>query len=231
MNTYKLFSRVQVAYTEVKHGVVLAPLTKSRALGNLTNELMKLYSEKINAELIITDGISISSNELGYSHLPEIYSFHKHVEIWEKLTSAIHRAGGRIIIQLMHTGRINHPFNLPDGALITEPSSGNATGKMWTDTDIMHDFPVPKEMTSEDLIHTRIEFVAAAKNALDAGFDGVEIDAAHGYLLEQVLSPVTNNRSDGYGGSVVNRSKFILEVITEVAEAVGKKNRNSFVPL
>lgn len=219
MNEYKLFSRVQVTHTEVKHGVVLAPLTKSRALANLTHELMKLYDEKNHSELIVNDGFLISSNELGVSHLSDISSFHKQVKIWEKLTSAIHQSGGRIIIQLMHTGRINRPLNLPDGTGITTSSSDNAH----TDTEIVHDIPVPKEITNEDLSHTKREFVAAAKNALDAGFDGVEIDAAHGYLLEQILSPINNSRSDAYGGSTINRSKFILEVITEVANAIGKE--------
>ncbi|MFA9390163.1 MAG: hypothetical protein ACERKD_10165 [Prolixibacteraceae bacterium] len=218
MKEYKLFSRVQVTHTEVKHGVVLAPLTKSRALVNLTNELMKLYAEKINTKLLASDGISISSNELAYSHQSEIYGFHKHIEIWEKLTSAIHRSEGKIIIQLMHTGRINRPSNLPDGTRITANSPYNTN----TETENVHDFPVPEEITSEALSHTKREFVAAAKNALDAGFDGVEIDAAHGYLLEQILSPVTNSRSDAYSGSMINRSKYILEVITEVATAIGK---------
>jgi len=130
----------------------------------------------------------------------------------------VHSGGARIFIQLMHTGRISHILNMPEGAEILAPSAVKAAGQMWTDAAAMQDFPVPKAMTPEDLVSTKIEFVSAAKNAVEAGFDGVELHSANGYLLEQFLSPI-----DNYGGSIENRCRFVLEVVAAVAEAIGKE--------
>jgi N-ethylmaleimide reductase len=111
---------------------------------------------------------------------------------------------------------------MPDGAQVLAPSAIKAKGQMWTDSKMLQDFPVPKEMTAEDLALTKTEYAAAAKNALDAGFDGVELHGANGYLLEQFLSPVSNIRQDNYGGSIENRSRFIIDVVTAVSGAIGK---------
>ena len=123
----------------------------------------------------------------------------------------------------MHTGRISHPLNMPEGAQILAPSAVKAAGQMWTDAEMMKDFLVPKEMTQEDLIHTKTEFVNAAKNAMDAGFDGVELHGANGYLLEQFLSPISNVRKDNYGGSIENRCRFVIDVVAAVTEVIGKE--------
>ncbi len=136
---------------------------------------------------------------------------------------AVHKGGAKIFVQLMHTGRISHPLNMPEGTEILAPSSVKASGQMWIDSKKMQDFLIPKEMTDNDLLHVKAEFVAAAKNAMDAGFDGVELHGANGYLLEQFLSPVSNIRKDNNGGSIENRSRFIIEVVTAVAEAIGKE--------
>lgn len=112
---------------------------------------------------------------------------------------------------------------MPEGTEILAPSSVKASGQMWIDSKKMQDFLIPKEMTDNDLLHVKAEFVAAAKNAMDAGFDGVELHGANGYLLEQFLSPVSNIRKDNNGGSIENRSRFIIEVVTAVAEAIGKE--------
>jgi N-ethylmaleimide reductase len=124
----------------------------------------------------------------------------------------------------MHTGRISHSLNLPQGARVIAPSAVKPAGQMWTDQKQMQDFPVPEEMSVKDLTQTKNEFVEAAKNAVKAGFDGVELHGANGYLLEQFLSPVSNIRKDNYGGSVENRCRFVLEVAGAVAEAIGKEN-------
>jgi N-ethylmaleimide reductase len=123
----------------------------------------------------------------------------------------------------MHTGRISHPLNMTEEARIIAPSAVKPAGQMWTDAEQLQDFPVPKAMTDKDLLHTKLEFIAAAKNAIDAGFDGVELHSANGYLLEQFLSPISNLRTDNYGGSIENRCRFVLEVVAAVAETIGKE--------
>jgi N-ethylmaleimide reductase len=183
--------------------------------------MAEYYRQRSGAGLIITEGTSPSPNGLGYARIPGIFS-NQQVEGWEKITSAVHKAGGKIIVQIMHTGRISHQLNMPESAQILAPSEIKATGQMWTDAKQLQDFPVPKEMTTDDLLHTKSEYVDAALNALDAGFDGVELHAANGYLLEQFLSPVSNIHKDIYGGTFQNRCQFVIEVATLVAEAIGK---------
>jgi N-ethylmaleimide reductase len=219
---YKLFTPVKVGSVELGNRIVMAPMTRSRAIGNVPNLLMaEYYKQRSGAGLIITEGTSPSPNGLGYARIPGIYS-KQQVEGWKKITSAVHEGGGKIFVQLMHTGRISHPLNMPEGAQILAPSAVKAAGQMWTDSEKLQDFPVPREMTTADLLQTKAEFVTAAKNAINAGFDGVELHGANGYLLEQFLSPVSNIRKDNYGGSVENRTRFVIEVVTAVAEAIGK---------
>ena len=201
--------------------IVMAPMTRCRAIGNVPNELMaKYYKQRSGAGLIITEGTSPSPNGLGYARIPGVFS-EDQVEGWKKITSAVHKNGGKIFIQLMHTGRISHPLNMPKGSQILAPSAVKATGQMWTDSKQLQDFPMPNEMTDQDLLHSKAEFVDAALNAMDAGFDGVELHSANGYLLEQFLSPISNVRDDKYGRSVESRSRFVIEVVTAVAEAIG----------
>jgi N-ethylmaleimide reductase len=222
MNGYKLFTPEKVGSIEVKNRVVMAPMTRCRAIGNVPNDLMaEYYGQRTGAGLIITEGTSPSPNGLGYIRIPGIFN-KKQIEGWKKVTTAVHQGGAKIVVQLMHTGRISHILNLPEGAEILAPSAVKAAGQMWTDAAAMQDFPVPKAMTPEDLASTKAEFVAAAKNAIEAGFDGVELHSANGYLLEQFLSPISNVRIDNYGGSIENRCRFVLEVVAAVAEAIGK---------
>ena len=222
MKKYKLFSTFKVGSVELKNRVVMSPMTRCRAIGNVPNELMaEYYNQRIGAGLIITEGTSPSPNGLGYARIPGIFS-KQQVEGWKKTTSAVHKGGGKIFIQFMHTGRISHSLNMPEGAQILSPSAVKAAGQMWTDAKMLQDFQVPKAMTAEDLINTKAEFVDAAKNALNSGFDGVELHGANGYLLEQFLSPVSNIRNDNYGGSIENHCRFVIEVVTAVAETIGK---------
>jgi N-ethylmaleimide reductase len=223
MEANNLFTPAKVGSVEVKNRVVMAPMTRCRAVGNVPNELMaEYYSQRSGVGLIITEGTSPSPNGLGYARIPGIFS-KQQVVGWKMITSAVHKTGGKIIVQLMHTGRISHPLNMSDGAQIIAPSALKAAGQMWTDSKQLQDFPVPKEMNAEDLIHTKAEYVVAAKNAIDAGFDGVELHSANGYLLEQFLSPVSNIRKDNYGGNIEKRCRFVLEIVTAVAKTIGKE--------
>ncbi len=217
----KLFSPYSLAATELKNRVVMAPMTRSRAIGNVPNDLIAAYYEqRAGAGLIITEGTSPSPNGLGYSRIPGIFS-EAQVAGWKKTTDAVHGKGGRIFVQFMHTGRVAHPLNLPAGAEIIAPSALAAPGQMYTDSDGMVDMPVPRAMAATDIVQTRKEFMKAAIHAITAGFDGVELHGANGYLLEQFLSPHSNQRTDEYGGSIENRCRFVLEVVESVGKAIG----------
>lgn len=219
----KLFSKTKLGNLELKNPMVMAPMTRSRALGNIPNDLMATYyGQRAGAGLIITEGTAPSPNGLGYARIPGIFS-DAQVEGWKKVTHTVHEKGGRIFVQLMHTGRIGHPNNLPEGAEIIGPSAIVAKGQMWTDKGGMLDHPTPREMTKEDLEKTKQEFVNASLNAIKAGFDGVELHAANGYLLEQFLNPAANQRTDEYGGNSENRARFVIEVTKAVAEKIGKE--------
>jgi N-ethylmaleimide reductase len=224
MQEYKLFEPTQLGTTTLRNHMVMAPMTRCRAIGNIPNDLMaKYYEQRSAAGLIITEGTSPSPNGLGYARIPGMYSAAQKAG-WEKTTDAVHGSGGKIFVQLMHTGRISHPLNMPEGAVIMAPSSIKAAGQMWTDAKQLQDFVVPKEMTTEDILNAKNEYVTAAKNAITAAFDGVELHGANGYLLEQFISPVSNVRKDNYGGSIANRCRFVIEVVTAVAAAIGKEN-------
>ncbi|MDD4972282.1 MAG: alkene reductase [Paludibacter sp.] len=223
MKEYKLFTPLTLGNVDLKNRIVMAPMTRSRAIGNIPNELMaEFYGQRADAGLLITEGTSPSPNGLGYSRIPGCFS-KQQVEGWMKVTKAVHAKGGKIFLQLMHTGRIGHSLNLPDGAQIIAPSAVKANGQMWTDSKQLQDFPIPKQMDDDDLLLTLTEYAAAAKHAIDAGFDGVELHGANGYLLEQFISPVSNIRTDKYGGSIENRCRFVLEVVAAVAETIGKE--------
>lgn len=212
----------QLGTIELKNRVVMAPMTRSRAIHNVPNDLIaEYYAQRASAGLIITEGTAPSPNGLGYARIPGIFSVDQ-ISGWKKVTSAVHERGGKIFVQLMHTGRIGHNLNLPEGARLLAPSAVAAQGEMWTDQEGMKSHPVPHAMTLEQIAETKREFVQAGKNAMYAGFNGVELHAANGYLLEQFLSPHTNQRTDTYGGSIENRARFILEVAQEISEAIGK---------
>ena len=222
MKTYKLFTPITLGSISLKNRIVMAPMTRCRAIDNIPNELMaKYYKQRATAGLIITEGTSPSPNGLGYARIPGIFN-EKQIEGWKKTTAAVHNSGGKIIIQLMHTGRISHILNMQKRTEIMAPSAVKATGQMWTDAKGLQDYLVPKAMTDEDIENTKAEYVTAANNAMLAGFDGVELHGANGYLLEEFLSPISNLRKDKYDGSVENRCRFVLEVTQKVADAIGK---------
>jgi N-ethylmaleimide reductase len=222
MNNAMLMNPYTLGGIDLKNRIVMAPMTRSRAIGNIPSRLMaEYYGQRAAAGLIITEGTSPSPNGLGYCRIPGIFS-QAQVEGWRDVTDAVHDKDGRIFVQLMHTGRISHQANLPEGAVIMAPSAVRPAGQIFTDTQGMQDFPVPKAMTLDDIHNTRREYVDAALKALKAKFDGVELHAANGYLLEQFLSPLSNIRTDRYGGSIENRCRFVLEVAEETIQAIGR---------
>jgi len=213
---------IKLGSVQLKNRIIMSTMTRCSAVGNQPNEIMtEYYKQRSGAGLIITEGTSPSPNGLGYPRIPGIFN-KRQIEAWGNTTSAVHKSDGKIFVKLMHTGRISHPLNMPKGAEILAPSALRASGKMWTENKKMQDFPIPKEMSFEDMWRAKIEFVTAARNAIKAGFDGVELNAGNGYLLEQFLSPLSNIRKDNYGGGIENRCRFVIEVLTNISDAIGK---------
>lgn len=218
-----LFQTYNLGQLTLQNRAVMAPMTRSRAINNIPNDLMvTYYQQRAGAGLIITEGTSPSPNGLGYARIPGIFN-QEQVAGWRKVTDAVHAKGAKIFIQLMHTGRVSHHVNLPEGAKVIAPSDMTAAGDMWTDAEGMKPHTQPHALTTEEVKATIQEYVNAAKLAVDAGFDGVELHAANGYLIEQFINGVVNNRKDEYGGSVANRSKFLLEIAEQTIAAIGKE--------
>jgi len=219
----KLFMPFEKGSLKFKNHLVMAPMTRSRAIDNLPNELMATYySQRSGAGLIITEGTSPSPEGLGYPRIPGIYS-EAQVAGWKKVTDAVHRNGAKIFVQLMHTGRIAHVENIPNGQLPVGPSNIRATGEIFTDSAGMQEHSVPAALTLEGIENVISNFVNAAKNAIRAGFDGVELHGANGYLLEQFLNPNINNQEDQYGGTIENRSILTIEIAAKVAAEIGSE--------
>ncbi|MCG8343143.1 MAG: alkene reductase [Chlorobiales bacterium] len=218
-----LFAPTNLGPLPLRNHMVMAPMTRSRATGNVPNELMaEYYEQRSSAGLIITEGTAPSPNGLGYPRIPGVFSCAQ-TEGWKTVTIAVHRNGGKIFLQLMHCGRIAHPLNMPAGARVIAPSAVAASGKMYTDNDGMQPYPVPEEMSEEDIRATIEEYAQASRSAFIVGFDGIELHGANGYLIEQFIRPNTNLRTDGYGGPIENRARFMLEVVEAVTGAIGKE--------
>jgi N-ethylmaleimide reductase len=216
-----LFKEYQLGNIPLKNKVVMAPMTRSRAINNIPNDIMaKYYQQRSSAGLIITEGVSPSPNGLGYPRIPGIFS-QEQMEGWKKTTNAVRAKNGKIFVQIMHTGRVSHPNNMQAEAKILAPSAIKLNGQMYTDNAGMQNYPVPNEMTIDEIKSTIKEYVIAAQNAIKAGFDGVEIHAANGYLPNQFVNPVSNTRTDEYGGSIENRNKFVIELAREISAAIG----------
>lgn len=222
--TTALFTPATLGKLQLKNRIVMAPLTRSRATGNVPNELMaKYYSMRAAAGLIITEGTSPSPNGLGYARIPGLYS-DAQVQGWRGVTDAVHRAGGKIFVQLMHCGRVSHQANMPTGSRVLAPSVVVAPGEMWTDSSGMQANATPAAMTEADIAQAIAEYATACKRAIEAGFDGVELHGANGYLIDQFLNTASNQRSDRWGGSVENRIRFAVEVAKAAAAAIGAEH-------
>ena len=217
-----LFSKTTLGSLALQNRLVMSPMTRNRAIGNVPNELMaEYYSQRATAGLIVTEGTSPSPNGLGYARIPGIFSPDQ-IAGWKRVADAVHAQGAKLFVQLMHTGRIAHELNLPAGARVLAPSAVAAAGEIYTDAAGMKPNAMPEEMAMMDIKATIGEFAQAAKNAVAAGCDGVELHAANGYLLEQFIRPNSNQRTDRYGGSIENRARFVLEAVEAAIVAIGK---------
>ena len=218
-----LFDKFSARSLQLTNRMVMAPLTRSRATpAHTPNALMATYyGQRASAGLIITEGTSPSPNGLGYPRIPGLFDAAQ-VAAWRATTSAVHDQGGKIFVQLMHCGRVAHVANLPPGAEVLGPGNVTCPGEMYTDTLGMQPHTAPRAMTEQDIAHAVQEYVTSAKLALDAGFDGVELHGANGYLIEQFLNPLVNLRTDGHGGSIEGRNRLALEVARATVAAVGR---------
>ncbi|GAA4323347.1 alkene reductase [Mucilaginibacter gynuensis] len=217
----KLLTPYAKGKLQLKNHVVMAPMTRSRALNNIPNNLMAAYyKQRSGAGLIVTEGTSPSPEGLGYPRIPGIFS-DEQVEGWKAVTQAVHEGGSKIFLQLMHTGRVAHVANLPEGYQPVGLSDIKAAGEIFTDSAGLQEHSVPITLDAQGIQRVIKDFVKAAENAVKAGFDGVELHGANGYLLEQSLNPHINNRSDNYGGNIENRSRLTLEIAEKIAGAVG----------
>jgi N-ethylmaleimide reductase len=216
-----LFEPIQIRSLSLANRVVMSPMTRSRAIGNIPNALMaEYYGQRASAGLIITEGVSPSPNGLGYARIPGIFNADQ-ARAWKLVTDAVHQKGGRIVVQLMHAGRVAHIANLPAGAEVLSAMAGACPGEIWTDIQQMQPHSPARAITEEDIQHTIQEYAQACQWAMEAGFDGVELHAANGYLLEQFLNANVNQRNDEWGGSIDARNRFVLEVTRACIQAVG----------
>jgi N-ethylmaleimide reductase len=215
-----LFSPLSVGDLELPNRVVMAPLTRMRsgADGTPGEMVAEHYAQRAGLGMIITEGVYPSAESRAYAGQPGIVT-DAHAEGWRRVADAVHAEGGRIVMQLMNGGRVSHT-EITGTDRIVAPSAIAINGEVFTPTG-KQPFPVPHALTTEELATVRDEFVAGAKRAIDAGIDGVEVHSANGYLLHEFLSPVSNQRTDAYGGSPAARAKFVIEVTTAIAEAVG----------
>lgn len=222
--TSSLFDPVRLGAVELPNRVLMAPLTRMRATppGDVPNDLMReYYVQRAGAGLIVSEGTQISPEGKGYMDTPGIYSAEQ-VEGWRRITDAVHEAGGRIAAQLWHVGRVSHE-SFHDGRLPLSASAGpyrnRATIKGPDGAPLRVDCPIPRPATKADIVRTLDDYRRATENAHAAGFDLVEIHGAHGYLLHQFLSAVSNLRDDEYGGPVENRARLMLETVDAVVDA------------
>ncbi|MCM2414871.1 alkene reductase [Streptomyces sp. RKAG290] len=215
------FDPFDLAGTQLANRIALAPMTRSRAgEGGIPTDLTaEYYAQRASAGLIITEGVQPSVVGQGYPSTPGLHS-DEQIAGWRKVTDAVHAKGGRIFAQILHTGRIGHPVLLPEGLAPVGVSPVAATGQVFTHVG-PKDFVTPQELTDAEIRSTIADFVTAARNAVDAGFDGVELHGANGYLIHQFLAPNSNVRTDEWGGSVEGRIRFAVEVVRAVAAEIG----------
>jgi len=207
----------------LKNRLVMAPMTRSRAINNVPDELMaEYYGQRNGAGLIITEGTAPTPEALSYPRMPGIFS-RQQIKAWSKVTDTVHKNGSNIFVQLMHTGRIGHHDNLPDGSVLVGASEIKANGQIFTDTKGLQDYSKPIALTTQGVKNVITGHVTAAHNAIEAGFDGVEIHGANGYLIEQFLNPHINTRVDEYGGNIQRRTKIVLDIAKQVADEIGKE--------
>jgi len=216
-----LFSPARFGAIELANRVVMSSLTRNRAgAGNVpTSLVVEYYRQRASAGLILTEASPVCAAGHGYPRTPGIHT-PEQVAGWKRVTDAVHGAGGKIALQLWHVGRISHPDLQPGGALPVAPSAIRPAGQGFTGQE-MKDFVTPRALELAEIPALVADFGRAARNAIDAGFDGVEIHAGNGYLLDQFLRSSTNRRTDAYGGSKENRARLLLEVLDAVCREIG----------
>jgi N-ethylmaleimide reductase len=220
----RLFHPVELGRYDLPHRIVMAPLTRSRARqpGNVPSPLNACYyAQRASAALIVSEATQVSQQGQGYAWTPGIHS-PEQVEGWRGITEAVHQAGSLIFLQLWHVGRISHPCLQPDGMLPVAPSAIKPAGQAFIENDKgegeLVPFVTPRALQIEEMPYIVRQYVRGAKNALSAGFDGVEIHAANGYLLDQFINSSTNQRADRYGGAIENRARLLTEVVDAVSQ-------------
>lgn len=216
-----LFDPIRIGKIRLKNRIIMAPMTRGRAndAGVQPTYAAEYYRQRATAGLIITEAVNISPMAKGYIRTPGIYTAGQ-IESWRRVTDAVHAQGGTIFMQVFHTGRIALPDFLPGGAQPVAPSAVRAKGQNYTDEGLK-DFVTPRAMTTDEVRQTVQDFAAAARNAIEAGCDGVELHGANGYLVHQFLGTNTNLRTDEYGGSQENRARFLLEAVDAMSAAIG----------
>jgi N-ethylmaleimide reductase len=226
MPTTNLLTPGRIDGFDTRNRLFMAPMTRSRALpGGVPSELaIDYYAQRASAGLILTEGVAPTAVGLGYARTPAIESAEQ-IAAWKKITGAVKAKGGRMFMQFMHVGRIGHSANrYTDEPLIT-PSGVRASGQIWTDALGLQDFDAPRAIETSEIPGVIEGFAQATRNALAAGFDGVELHSASGYLPMQFLSTGTNTRTDGYGGSTKNRIRFVVETLEAMAAAAGDASK------
>ena len=218
-----LFDPLRVGEIELDNRIVMAPMTRSRANdeGVQPSYAAQYYGQRAAAGLIVTEATNVSPMAKGYVRTPGIYTSEQ-IESWRNVTQAVHARGGKIFMQLFHTGRIALPDFLPGNTQPVAPSAVRAKGSNYTD-DGMKEFVTPREITKEEIAQTVADFRNAAANVITAGFDGVELHSASGYLVQQFLTTNVNLRTDEYGGPIENRTRFLFECLDAMATAVGSQ--------
>lgn len=215
-----LFTPVRLGAVELKNRVLMAPMTRARSPSTVPNDSnMQYYAQRASAGLLITEATQVSLQATGAWATPGIYT-PEQIAGWKKVTDAVHAAGGKIFCQIWHSGRVSHQFFQKDGELPVSSSATKGAIKTFIDTGFA-ETPEPRALTLEEIPGVVEQFRQGALNAIAAGFDGVEIHGANGYLIDQFLRDGVNKRTDRYGGSIENRSRFLLEVTDAVIDAIG----------
>lgn len=217
----KLLEKISLGKNTLKNSMAMAPMTRSRASfqGVVGDSTVLYYKQRSSAGLIVSEAINISKQGTGSPLTPGIYT-QEQIDAWKKVTNAVHDNGGLIYAQLWHTGRVGHSL-VKNGELPVAPSAIAISGQQHFTMEGMKDYETPKALTLEEIEQIIQDYKQAALNAIEAGFDGVELHAAFGYLPNQFLADSSNHRTDKYGGSIENRNRFVLEVMQELVNAAG----------
>ena len=226
MSKTNLLSPGRIGDLVTKNRMIMAPMTRSRAgQRGVPSELaIDYYGQRASAGLIVTEGVAPSAVGLGYARTPAIET-KEQIDAWKAITAAVHAKGGRMFAQFMHVGRIGHPANRYTDEPLVAPSAIRAAGQMWTDAHGLQDYRMPRALETSEIPGVIEQYAQATRNALAAGFDGVELHSASGYLPMQFLSSNTNQRTDKYGGSVQNRIRFVVEVLEAMSAAAGSASK------